>query len=112
MRGRQYAVAAVDVAQQRVADLRALLADMRAARDAVQPLSRPTGAVGAGGVWTCTAADRLHRDELAPMSQALVRAHERAEQSIVDELADAVRAHTGALEADLTAGDRSGWAVR
>lgn len=105
-------MAAVDLAQERVEDLRALLADFRAARDAVLPLSGPTGAVGAGGVWTGTAADRLHRDELAPMSDALVRAHEQAEQAITDELAHAVRAHTRALEADLIARDRAGWAAR
>ena len=78
-------------AQDRVADLRALLRDFRSRRAQVPSLDRPAGAVGTRGTWTGATADRLHRDELAPAAQSLPRAIERAEQAIADELTRAER---------------------
>ncbi|WP_146928121.1 hypothetical protein [Cellulomonas xylanilytica] len=79
--------------QQRVDELRALLRDVRAARSGVPSLSRPAGSVGARGTWTGSAANRLHRDELAPLSGGLSPSLQRAEQAIEDELGHALRAH-------------------
>ncbi|KQR11793.1 hypothetical protein [Cellulomonas sp. Leaf334] len=89
----------VERSQQRVDELRALLRDLRAARADVPSLSRPTGSVGAPGTWTGKAADRLHRDQLVPLSGGLDPALQRAEQAIQDELDHARRAHDRA-EAD------------
>ena len=75
----------------RRSDLRALLYDLRAARDRVPSLARPAEAVGARGVWTGRAADRLHQDELAPLAEQLRHSLERAEQHVLAELADAER---------------------
>lgn len=83
----------VERSQQRVDELKALLREFRTARAGVPSLSRPAGAVGAAGTWTGKAADRLHRDDLAPMSNGLGHALQRAEQAIEDELAHANRAH-------------------
>ena len=83
----------VERSQQRVDELRALLRDLRAARADVPSLSRPTGSVGALGTSTGTAADRLHRDELVPLSGSLSPTLQRAEQAIEDELSHALRAH-------------------
>lgn len=79
-------------AQDQVDDLRALLHDFRSRRARVPSLDRPTGAVGARGTWTGAAAERLHHDELSPVSQSLPRAIERAEQAIEDELTRAEHA--------------------
>ncbi|WP_456789191.1 hypothetical protein [Cellulomonas sp. P5_C5] len=98
----------VERSQQRVDELRALLRDVRAARADVPSLSRPTGSVGAHGTWTGSAADRLHRDELAPLSTGLSPSLQRAEQAIQDELSHALRAHDRAeaqAEADKRAAD-------
>ncbi|WP_156043910.1 hypothetical protein [Cellulomonas sp. URHE0023] len=86
-------------AQDRVDDLRALLRDFRSRRALAPSLDRPAGAVGASGTWTGTAAERLHRDELAPASQSIPRAIERAERAIADELSRAERA-LGRAESD------------
>lgn len=83
---------AVDTAQDRVDDLRALLASVRAARAGVPSLRRPTSAVGARGTWTGSAADRLHDDELSPLTDRLRFGLERAEQAVLDELGHAERA--------------------
>lgn len=87
----------VDRAEQRVAELRALLRDFRHARADVPSLARPARAVGARGTWTGRVPDRLHREELAPMAGGMDRALARAEQAIVDELADAVRSRDRAV---------------
>src|SRR5688572_1652483 len=79
-------------AEERVADLRALLRDFRAARDRAPSLTAPAGAVGAPGTWTGSAADRLHRENLAPLSGSLPRDLDRAEDAILEELAHAERA--------------------
>ncbi len=78
-------------ATRRRSDLRALLRDLRAARDRVPSLDRPAEAVGARGVWTGRAADRLHHDELAPLAAQLRHSLDRAEQHVLAELADAER---------------------
>lgn len=96
----------VERSQQRVDELRALLRDLRAARADVPSLSRPTGSVGALGTWTGTAADRLHRDELVPLSGDLSPTLQRAEQAIQDELTHALRAHDRA-EAEAEAEKRA-----
>lgn len=85
-------VVPVERAQERVDDLRRLLRDLTTACEAVPGLGRPAGAVGAPGSWTGTAADRLHREELAPAAQGLPRALDRALQAVRDELAHAERA--------------------
>ena len=78
-------------AEDRVADLRVLLRDFRAARGRVRSLTAPAAAVGAPGTWTGTAADRLHRENLAPLSGSLPKDLDRAEDAILDELANAER---------------------
>lgn len=85
-------------AQGRVDELRRLLHDLGAACGGVPSLARPTGAVGAPGSWTGSAAERLHRDELAPAAQRLPRALDGALQAVRDELAHAERALRGARE--------------
>lgn len=97
----------VDRAQERVEELRALLRDFRAAQAGVPSLARPAEAVGAPGTWTGTAADRLHRDELAPLSGGLSQGLRRVEQAIEDELEHALRAH-GRAEAEAQAAERAG----
>ncbi|GEK23167.1 hypothetical protein [Cellulomonas xylanilytica] len=79
-------------AENRVADLRALLHDFREARNRAPALTSPADAVGARGTWTGTAADRLHRENLAPMSGSLPRDLDRAEDAILGEIAHAERA--------------------
>lgn len=92
-------MAGVEGAQHRVDALRALLGDFRIAREGVPSLTRPTGAVGAPGTWTGTAADRLHSQEMVPMAGDLAAALDRAEHSILDELHDAERARDHAADA-------------
>ena len=75
-----------------MADLRALLQDFREARTRAPALTSPANAVGAPGTWTGAAADRLHRENLAPMSGSLPRDLDRAEDAILDEIAHAERA--------------------
>ncbi|MDC7121893.1 hypothetical protein OMK64_10135 [Cellulomonas fimi] len=79
-------------AQGRVDDLRLLLRQVREAREGVPSLHRAAEAVGSAGTWTGTAADRLHRDELAPAAAALPRTLVRIEEAVADELAHAERA--------------------
>ena len=86
----------VGQAQDRVVRLRALLERVRRERDWVRSLDGPAGAVGAPGLWTGSAADRLHRDELAPSAVRLRVGLERAEQSVLDELGRATRVASAA----------------
>ncbi|WP_146847741.1 hypothetical protein [Cellulomonas terrae] len=79
-------------------DLQTLLADFRAARSRAPSLTTPTAAVGAPGTWTGSAADRLHRDDLVPLSGSLPRDLDRAEETILDEIAHAQRAVRRARE--------------
>ncbi|WP_456788357.1 hypothetical protein [Cellulomonas sp. P5_C5] len=79
-------------ADERVAELRALLRDFRTARDGAPSLTVPAGAVGAPGTWTGIAADRLHRENLAPLSGTLPRDLDRVEDAILEEIAHAERA--------------------
>lgn len=83
---------AVARADDRLAELRALLRDFRAARDRVPSLVAPAAAVGSSGTWTGTAADQLHREDLAPLAGALPRDLDRAEDAIKTEIAHAERA--------------------
>jgi hypothetical protein len=78
-------------AEDRLADLRVLLRNFRAARARVPTLTAPAAGVGAPGTWTGTAADRLHRENLAPLSASLPRDLDRVEDAILDELAHAER---------------------
>lgn len=80
-------------AARRVDELAALLRDFQVVRDGVPSLSRPAGVVGAVGSWTGAAADRLHREELAPLAASLVGSLQRTEQVLLDELAHARRVH-------------------
>ncbi len=90
--------AAVDRAQDRVDELRALLSAVRAARSDTPSLRRPAAAVGARGTWTGSAADRLHRDELVPLVDRLGRGLAAAEEAVLDELGHAERALRRARE--------------
>jgi hypothetical protein len=89
---------ALDRAQSRADDLRALLRDFRSVAGGVPGLDRPAAAVGRPGSWTGAAADRLHRDELAPLASRLPRSLSRAEQAIRDELTRAERTLRGAQD--------------
>ena len=82
---------AVEDAERYVAELRSLLAGVRSAQGRVPSLRRPTAAVGAPGSWTGKAANRLHQDEMVPLSDGLGGALNRAEQAVLDELAHAER---------------------
>lgn len=84
-------VDAVDRAQARVDDLRALLRDVQRAAGRVPALTRAAGAVGRPGSWTGAAASTLHRDELAPAATRLPKALDRVEQAVRDELTHAER---------------------
>lgn len=89
---------AVDRAQDRVDELRALLTAVHAARSDTPSLRRPTAVVGARGTWTGSAAERLHRDELVPLADRLSRGLGAAEQAVLDELRHAERALARARE--------------
>ncbi|MBO0919810.1 hypothetical protein J1G42_03085 [Cellulomonas sp. zg-ZUI222] len=98
---------AVDAAEQRVQELQALLAAVRAARARVPSLRRATGTVGAPGSWTGTAAHRLHHDELVPLTDQLTHGLDRAEQAVLDDLQQARRALTRAEDEQEAAERRS-----
>lgn len=82
----------VVVAERRVAELRALLRDVERAVGNVPGLERPTGALGAVGVWRGPAADAAHAD-LVPLDQRL--------RVGLPGLVASVRAELGDAEADL-----------
>lgn len=82
---------AVDRAEKHVDELHALLGSVRAAISELPSLRRPAAAVGSPGAWTGTVPDRLHREELTPLTEHLRRGLERAEQAVLDELSHAQR---------------------